>query len=617
MASRRRPAIARAAASANRPGAGMSSTAHAAASTSDLSMPGWFPVPGSADADLLADLETLTPRSRDLARNNGLAAGGMQTLKDCIVGAQLRLSAKPDYRLLGWTPDQAREWGNIVEAKFRSWAETTECDAARELNLLGLTLQALGSAMLNGDHFALPLWQPRGDRKWATNLMMVESDRVSTPPMLRADPDVRAGIRRDFYGAPVGYYVSKRHPGDLYGYGGFAPAGGMQEWDYVEATTRWGRKRVIHLHDKERTGQSRGKPIVTAVMREFHMAGKYTNTELQASVANSLIAAFLESDLSPEAAGALFGDDPREAWKASVKQARGIREVKGAAVIPLPVGARLASFTPGRPNAAFEAFMHAVLRHIAAGMNLPYELLLKDFSKTNYSSARATLLEAWRYFNGRRRWLMDTWLRPIYDLWLEEAINAGEIEAPNFYLNRYAYTRCRFIFSGRGWVDPVKEASASGMRMDYNLSTLEDECAEQGADWEEVIEQRAHERKRMAELGLPIETGAANSAAATQTNDETNEDEREGAKGSSEDDDMDGKSLLDGYGVGVRAGAITPQFDDEKALRAKLGLPAPGADVSRTWAEDGGVRRPITLQPNADDEDATSAGNPQPGEGSQ
>lgn len=524
MAKRRRPSVARQ--QVAQPRAELASTAHAAAAWDDPAMPGWFPPAGSADADLLGDLETLTPRSRDLSRNNGLAAGGLQTLKDCIVGAQLRLSAKPDYRLLGWTPEQAREWGNTTEAKFRSWAETTECDAARELNLLGLTLQGLGGAMLNGDTFALPLWLPSRDRKWATSLMLIESDRVSTPPEYRADAAVRAGIRRDYYGAPIGYYVAKHHPGDLYGMGSFDATSGPQSWDYVEAATYWGRKRMIHLHDKERTGQSRGKPIVSAVMREFHMAGKYQNTELQASVANSLIAAFLESDLSPDAAAALFGEDPREAWGQSLRQARNIRELKGAAVIPLPVGAKLASFTPGRPNAAFEAFMHAVLRHIAAGMNLPYELLLKDFSNTNYSSARATLLEAWRYFNGRRRWLMDVWLRPIYDLWLEEAVNSGEVDAPGFYQNRYAYTRCRFIFSGRGWVDPVKEATASGIRMDYNLSTLEDECAEQGTDWEEVIEQRAHERKRIQEAGLPVDTGAARSGASTASSTEPDTSEK-------------------------------------------------------------------------------------------
>ena len=38
--------------------------------------------------------------------------------------------------------------------------------------------------------------------------------------------------------------------------------------------------------------------------------------------------------------------------------------------------------------------------------------------------------------------------------------------------------------------------------MDTGISTLEDECAEQGKDWEETLEQRARERDRMAKLGL-------------------------------------------------------------------------------------------------------------------
>ena len=156
-----------------------------------------------------------------------------------------------------------------------------------------------------------------------------------------------------------------------------------------------------------------------------------------------------------------------------------------------------------------------MLRHIGTGLNIPYELLLKDFSKTNYSSARSALLEAWRYFNGRRQWLSTYWATPVYELWLEEAVNKGLVDAPDFYENRYAYTRCKWIGPGRGWVDPVKEAQACQIRMDIGLSTLEAECAGQGLDWEEVLEQRAREKAKLAELGLTTgdnnETHAKNS----------------------------------------------------------------------------------------------------------
>ncbi|HHN72500.1 MAG TPA: phage portal protein, partial [Thermopetrobacter sp.] len=183
--------------------------------------------------------------------------------------------------------------------------------------------------------------------------------------------------------------------------------------------------------------------------------------------------------------------------------------LKSGAFLPLPLGARVASYNPDRPNTAFGSFVETVLRHIAAGLHIPYELLAKDFSKTNYSSARAALLEAWRYFNGRRRWLTDYWLRPIYELWMEEAVDAGLIEAPGFYANRDAYTACRWIFAGRGWVDPVKEAQAAKIRMETGLSTLEAECAEQGLDWEDVLRQQRREMDLRQELGLPEPDTAA------------------------------------------------------------------------------------------------------------
>ena len=94
----------------------------------------------------------------------------------------LRLSALPDYRLLGWTSEQAREWGNKVEAHFRSWADTTDWDAAHTLDLPGLTVLALGGEMVNGYAVAIPKWLPRPDSPWATRLSLLESDRLQTPP---------------------------------------------------------------------------------------------------------------------------------------------------------------------------------------------------------------------------------------------------------------------------------------------------------------------------------------------------------------------------------------------------------------------------------------------------
>ena len=56
------------------------------------------------------------------------------------------------------------------------------------------------------------------------------------------------------------------------------------------------------------------------------------------------------------------------------------------------------------------------------------------------------------------------------------------------------------------------------------------------------------------------------------------------------------KALLDAYGVGVRAGVITPCLDDENAFREMLGLDPAQSVVAEAWEDQGGVRTPVTLQ---------------------
>ena len=502
-------------------------SAHVAASPTDRALRNWMPVSGSADSDLLPDLPMMVSRARDLSRNNGIAASGIQTTKDSVVGHVLKLSSKPHYRLLGWSRDEAEEWGNTVEAEFEPWANTTECDAARTNTLLGLTLQALGSAMTNGDALAVPVWQPRGGSRWNTRIHVIESDRLATPPTLEHRADIRGGIQVDRYGAPVAYFIQSTHPGDRY------TVADPMAYRRIPAFTRDGLPRVIHLRDTERPGQSRGKPVISTVMKEFRLLGRYADAHLETAVAQALIAAFLESDLPPESAAELFGADPAGAWERSLSEYHG--RLQGSAVIPLPAGARLSAFNPSAPNPAFGTFMENAQRHIAAGMNIPYELLLKDFSKTNYSSARAAMLEAWRFFLGRRRWIKDHWLKPIYELWLEEAAWAGRIPGVTrrqYLDNRYAYSRSRWVFSGRGWVDPVKEARAAEIRMNAGLSTLEDEAAEQGLDWEEVLDQRAREERRRRELGLADQPSTSSSDVLVPGQDggEAKEDDDEDEK---------------------------------------------------------------------------------------
>lgn len=556
-----------------------SDTAYHGASRRAREFRTWNPVVQSADSELLYEQSALVARSRDLNRNQGFASGGIQAIVDNVVGVGLRLSSRPDYKALGRSKEWAEEWSTQVESLWRSWSETTDCDAARELNFHSLTGLVFRSGLVSGEALALPLWLDNRGTRYATALQLIDPERLSNPAGRPNAKNLRNGIEQNEYGEPLAYWIRKTHPNDW-----MMTLGEGAEWERIPARTAFGRRKVLHVHDKERTGQSRGKPLVTPIMSSFKMLDHYQRTELQAAIVNSMIAAFIETAATPDQIAELFGGN-LEAYAAAREQ--WTFQLEGGAIIPTFPGDKLAAFTPSRPATGYEAFVTATLRHIAAGMNIPYELLAKDFSKTNYSSARAALLEAWRFFSGRRQWLATYWAQPVFELWLEEAIQRGDIEAPDFYENRFAYSRTRWIGPGRGWIDPVKEAQAAQIRMEMGISTLEDECAEQGKDWEEVLEQRAREMERAKELGVPLQN---NGAIIGENLDGV--DAEDGA-GTEEAESI--KQRADAYGVAVRAGVITPQPEDEDEFRRQLQLPGMSEDVRRAWEEDGGVRRPITL----------------------
>jgi capsid protein len=68
----------------------------------------------------------------------------------------------------------------------------------------------------------------------------------------------------------------------------------------------------------------------------------------------------------------------------------------------------------------------------------------------------------------------------------------------------------------------VKEAQAAQIRMESGLSTLEDECAAQGLDWEEVLAQRAREEAKLKELGLTL-MSSQNGKSKQQKDDNSDE----------------------------------------------------------------------------------------------
>jgi capsid protein len=116
------------------------------------------------------------------------------------------------------------------------------------------------------------------------------------------------------------------------------------------------------------------------------------------------------------------------------------------------------------------------------------------------------LNEVWRHITSMLSGFTDQVVTPVYAAWLEEAFDRGYIVrpagAPDFWDAPGAYVSSRWIGPPRGYVDPVKEAQAAAMRMDSLVSTLQRECAEQGLDYDETLDQIAAEADEMKARGI-------------------------------------------------------------------------------------------------------------------
>lgn len=484
-------------------------SAHDGASTSANDMRTWLPMRRSADAEILPEWGQLVSRSRDSDRNNPIARGAKQTLVDNVVGTGPRMLAEPDYQLLGKDEDWALEWGETFERMFHAWWWSTAADAADKQTGDQIAQLVQAAQIMNADAFVLPLWLPERGDGYATKLQMVEADRVCNPDGKPDAQYLRGGIELDGYGMPLAAHVRRTHPGD------FAISGvdsSIGQWERIPRRTSWGRLRWIHFYDQERAQQTRGKPLLTTILPLLKQVDRSVRAEIDAAVANALVAGIITTPLERDDIIELFSKDANAYLKAREEHA--VRMQPGSLMSVFP-GDDFKGFLPSRPNPQLAAFLKNILMFAAVGCDMPYELLVKDWSNTTYTSGRMALLEAWRSFNRRRDLLGTMFLDPIKALFLEEMVFAGRIEADGWDdpVRRQAYLCGSWIFPGRGWVDQVKEATGAQIRINSGLSTYAKECAEQGLYWRDVIRQRAVEMKFCQKMGVPYMVPTAHAPA--------------------------------------------------------------------------------------------------------
>jgi len=473
----------------------------------------WLPGIRDADGDSIRDLRELRARSRDAERNCPIATGAIETDLTYVVGTGLSLQSRINARLLGLSDDEASTWQAEVEDDFEVWAKSNLCDSMREQNFYELQSLAYRSFRVSGDSFTLLTGTDIQGWPYRLSVQIIEADRISNKGYTADSVKCIQGIEKDPSGRTIGVWICNRHPGAML-------IGPPIEWEfrpfYGEAS---GRINVLHLTRKDRPSQTRGVPWLAPILSKIKQLDRYSDAEVDAAVNSAVLAVFATMD--PEAFDTLFDDAGKQQIISSAQNSAITIDggIKSGKIVNLLPGETVSSPQPGRPNANFNAFWDAVLKEIAMGLNMPYEVLAKAFN-SSYSASRAALMDAWRGYRKSRNWLANRFCQPIYVEWLSDAVASGRISAPGFFDDaRIKAAWCGSIWSGDGpgALDPTKEAAAAENRIRIGLTTLPEEIvAYDGGDWETKHREsaRVHDERVEAGLEAPVMAPMANGGQA-------------------------------------------------------------------------------------------------------
>ena len=425
--------------------------------------------------------DTLRAWSRMLVRDNAYAWGVVDTIVSSVVGnGILTQSNLPDNEELNERRDDL----------FNDWARN--CDVNGVLDYHSLQSLAQREIVEAGEVLVHMVTMPQGERGIRRPvpfaLELIEADRLAADYDTLAKMDngnrIVRGVELDPLGKPIAYHVYPNHPTDV----------GVTR----QLPVRLPAANVLHLFRRERVGQSRGVSWFAPVVSWLRDLGTYLENEMVASAISSCFTAAIKTKTPVSMLGADGGDTQDDAGNT-------YDYIQPGQIMHLQPDEDISFGAPGRPNSGAEPWISLMLRGIAVGTGLSYETVARDYSKTNYSSNRASQLEDRRRFRAWQLYLKHQLCEPVWHRFCEAAAMSGNPDFPTtteLLNNSYKAVPVQFQSTGWEWVDPTKEQAASEAAINANQSTLADELGAKGKNWRKVLMQRAKEQEFIDELGL-------------------------------------------------------------------------------------------------------------------
>ncbi len=449
----------------------------------------------SANQEIYSSLERLRARSRDLCRNNDYAKKFLRMVRTNVVGPGIKLQSR--VKDANGKPDRVAN--EMIESAWRQWGKVGVCEVSGRYSFTDVKNTVISQMAQDGE--VLVRFVRGNGYKYGIALQLIEADHLD---LSYNDPlrNIVMGIEFDEWGRPKAYHLFEKHPGERMGY-------------VQNKRVRIPADEILHLFIPDRISQNRGVPWMHTAIVRMNMLYGYEEAELVASRLAAAKAGFYVAPPGDEYVG------PKDEDGSFVQELEpGVFEV-------LPSGWDFKPYDPQHPTTAFKDFVKATLRGIASGLDVSYNYLANDLESVNYSSIRAGVLDEREVWKGLQKWMIEHFLTPVFEKWLEMALLTGELKLPVAKFEKF--NAPSWQPRGWAWVDPLKDVQAAILAMQSGLKSATEIAAEQGKDIEDVYEQLAREKELRKKYGITTADDAKLLEAMAKIKNEGEEDEAQAA----------------------------------------------------------------------------------------
>jgi len=440
----------------------------------------WRPNRSHINAMLAAEGPMLRARTRQLVANTPYGANGSESFVAYATGTGIKPASQID------NPQQKA----AVQQAWTDWTDESDADGLTDFygqqSLAARALFDAGEVFIRfrsrftSDGLLVPL-----------QLQLLEAEQLDEAMTLTAPNGnmIRSGIEFDAIGRRVAYHFWAAHPGD------------STVWRGQGVKVRVPAEDVLHIYKPLRPGQIRGRPWLTAGMVKMYDLDQYDDAELSRKKAAAMFMAFLTKGLGSEATLVDGAVEPDADGYADLVMEPSVMNV-------LPDGVDVKFNQPADVGPNYEAFQLRNLYALCASMGLPYHAVTGDVSKANYSSLRASQVEAKRRVEQfQHETLVFQLCRPVWARWLPTAVMSGAVQLPGFARNQREMMRVKWFPPKWDWVDPLKDAQAEKLQIDAGMKSRSDVIEERGEDPEVVDARIAADHAREERLGLEFAVG--------------------------------------------------------------------------------------------------------------